>query len=290
MSNSEIVASLFRSEGTVKIHVGRMLAKLGLRDRVQAVVLAYEPRLITPGHPRPTDPASRTDTPATGACSQGPSSRCGGQAAAMLQHGDHRERRLCALVTAATGGAQTVAAAASSLIEQRNLGIVITEEPRHAHFHAREPTAVAGDRRRAHACVRQRSHLDRLLVESRADLARTPTPDRYDRQVTVPGLAGQQPLEHAQAVPQDKAVTEFVAGRDDSLGDGRVRIAEPGRRPWPYRGCGRLTDDVVRSAQQRERAGMVGPSLEYLGGTERRERHGMRPWRRDSCASFESGE
>jgi DNA-binding NarL/FixJ family response regulator len=48
-SNSELAKHLFLGEGTIKTHVSHVLAKLGLRDRVQAVVFAYESGLVEPG-------------------------------------------------------------------------------------------------------------------------------------------------------------------------------------------------------------------------------------------------
>ena len=50
LSNAEVGTALFICEGTVRTHVNRLLAKLQVRDRTQAVVLAYECGLVRPGH------------------------------------------------------------------------------------------------------------------------------------------------------------------------------------------------------------------------------------------------
>jgi DNA-binding NarL/FixJ family response regulator len=61
LSNQEIAAELIVSEHAARTHVGRILAKLDLRDRVQAVVLVYETRIVRPGEPGPPSTASPTE-------------------------------------------------------------------------------------------------------------------------------------------------------------------------------------------------------------------------------------
>jgi DNA-binding NarL/FixJ family response regulator len=55
MTNAEIARHLFVSESTVKTHVGRVLSKVGARDRVHAVILAHRHRLVDPSAPLPPD-------------------------------------------------------------------------------------------------------------------------------------------------------------------------------------------------------------------------------------------